>query len=323
MGRRRTVNRNLPPHLYKRADGYYYRHPNGSEKRIVKGDDMALALVEWAKLEGAQLAPDAVVFRAVAEQWLKSWLPKIAPRTQHDYRRHLDRLIAVFGNSALDSITPQDVATYRDKRSAPIQANREIAVLSIMFGWAREAGYTAAANPCLRLRRNKETARARYLTDAEYDALYLAADQSVRDYLRLALLTGQRVADILSASRANIEGDELIFVQGKTGQRVRIRIAGQLKELLDELATRKRSATSVWLIQDDSGQRVGYNTLADRWKRTRAKAGLPDVRLSDIRPKVASDLDDMQRAQDTLGHRHISTTERHYRRKGKLVDPAK
>lgn len=323
MGRKRTTNKHLPPRLYLRRDGYYYRSLDGKESRIVKGDDLPLALVKWAELEGVRLNPDAVTFGAVADRWLDVWMPRVSPRTQHDYRRHLETLKLVFSNSALDSISAQDVATYRDTRSAKTQANREIAVLSILMGWAREKGYTDKPNPCAGLRRNKEDQRSRYITDKEHAALYLAGDQAVKDVMRLASFTGQRIGDLLAATRANIQGEELVFVQGKTGQRVRIRIIGELKELLNELTTRARHATSVWLIQSDTGQRLCYNTLADKWKRARLKAGLPDVRLMDLRPKVGSDIDDLQRSQNTLGHRHISTTERHYRRKGKLVDPAK
>lgn len=126
MGDKRTKNKHLPVRLYKRADGYYYRNIGGGEKRIVKGDDLALALVKWAELEGVRLNPDAVTFRAVAEKWKDVWLPTVAPRTQHDYTRYVDKLTLVFGDSSLDSITKPDVAEYRDLRgkTAGTQANR-------------------------------------------------------------------------------------------------------------------------------------------------------------------------------------------------------
>lgn len=323
MGRRRTVNRDLPPRLYLKRDGYYYRHPDRTEKRVARLGELPLALIEWAKLEGTKLAADAVTFGAVAEQWLKAWLPSVSFRTQHDYRRHVDRLVAVFGTSALDTITPADVAEYRDRRSAKIQANRELAVLSVCWNWARERGYTEKANPCAGIRRNKERGRDRYLTDAEFSALLEHADQSLQDVMRLALLTGQRVGDVLAVTRAAIIDNELVFRQSKTGAKVRIRITGTLKTLVDELLTRKRIATGPYLIQDDNGQRISYWTLCKRWDRIREAAGLPGVQMRDIRPKVASDLDDVQRAQETLGHGQIATTQRHYRRKGKAVDPAR
>lgn len=78
------------------------------------------------------------------------------------------------------------------------------------------------------------------------------------------------------------------------------------------------------LIQDHDGQAVPYDTFADRFDRARTAAGFRagQYQFRDIRPKVATDQDDVQKAQALLGHKHISTTERHYLRVGKLVDPA-
>lgn len=331
MGRRRSKDKHLPPHLYKRSDGYYYRHPNGGEKKVAKADDLALALVEWAKLEGATLSPDAVTFGPIAEQWKKAWLPTVSVRTQRDYKRHVERLVEVFGTSSLDSITPRDVATYRDKRSAKVQANREIAVLSILFGWAREHGYTQQPNPCTGLRRNKETGRDVYMSDAVFDAIFNQGDQSVKDAMNIAVRTGADVSVILTVKRTAVVNDELRMGRTKTDTPVRYRLKGEdgklneLGKIVKEILERKRNATGPNLIQDQNGQRVPYYTFADRFDVARTKAGYQpgEYQFRDIRPKVATDQEDIQRAQDLLGHRHRSTTERHYIRRGKLVDPAK
>ena len=77
-------------------------------------------------------------------------------------------------------------------------------------------------------------------------------------------------------------------------------------------------------MQDETGQAVPYNTFVKRFARARAAAGVESrYQFRDIRPKVATDMDDIERAQATLGHKQIATTQRHYIRRGKLVDPAK
>lgn len=323
MGRRRTVNRDLPPRLYKKRDGYYYRHPSGKEERVGKLNELPLALLKWADFEGVRLNPDVVTFRSVAEAFAERHIPKVAPRTQTDYRLHLKHLVAAFGSLSLDSIAPADIARYRDKRTGKVQANREIACLSVLWNFAREAGYTKLANPCDGVKRNKESGRKRYLTDAEFAAIYEKASQPVRDAMRLALCTGQQIGDLLRATRAMIVDNELVFRRQKTDQAVRYRITGSLKSLLEEFASRKRSATGPWLIQSDAGQRIQYRTFSAHFNAARAAAGINDAMFMDIRPKVATDFEDVERAKDTLGHSRISTTERHYIRRGKLVDPAK
>lgn len=331
MGRHRTKDKHLPPRLYKRRDGYYYRAPSGGETRLVKGDDLPLALVKWAELEGVRLNPDAVTFGAVAEKWREVWMPTVSGRTQHDYARHLDMLKKVFGESALDSITKPDVAKYRDMRTAKTQANREIAVLSIIWNWASERGYTKLPNPCSRLRRNKETGRDVYMSDAVFSAIYANGDQSVKDAMNIAIHTGADVSVILAVKRSAVASGELLMGRTKTSTPVRYRLTnddGTLNDfgrIVQEMLDRTRNATGLTLVQDANGQRVPYNTFTDRFDKARTLAGYAPLQYQfrDIRPKVASDSEDIEHAQQLLGHRHRSTTERHYIRKGKLVEPAK
>lgn len=332
MGRRRTVNRGLPERLYLKRDGYYYRDLNRRETKVAPADDLPKALIEWAQREGVRLASDAVTFGAVAAKFGEQYIPTKAIKTQRDYRRQLDNLVGVFGASALDSVTPADVAEYRRIRSAKaaVQANRELALLSKFWNWAREHGYTRQTNPCQGVTRNRERGRDVYMSDAVYSAILLASDQSVMDAMRIGKLTGADIGVILKATTRQIEGDILRMQRTKTGAAVRFRLrdeAGALNELgklLDELRTRKRTATSIYLIQDTSGQAVPYNTFVKRFVRAREAAGVgTEYQFRDLRPKVATDLEDIERAQATLGHKQISTTQRHYIRRGKLVDPAK
>lgn len=56
MGRRRTVNRDLPARLYLKRDGYYYRDLNRRETKVAPADDLPKALIEWAQREGVRPA---------------------------------------------------------------------------------------------------------------------------------------------------------------------------------------------------------------------------------------------------------------------------
>jgi integrase len=181
------------------------------------------------------------------------------------------------------------------------------------------------------LRRNQESGRDVYMSDAVFDAIRSAGDATVRDAMDLARRTGMDVSVILQARRADVVGDELQLRRSKTGVPVRYRLRepdGELNELgrvVQDMLTRERHATGMRLVQDDKGQGVPYNTFSKRFDRARLGAGYQsgEYQFRDIRPKVATDQQDVQRAQDLLGHKHISTTERHYIRRGKLVDPAK
>lgn len=331
MGRRRTVNRDLPARLYLKRDGYYYRDLNRRETKVAPADDLPKALIEWAQREGVRLNPDAVTFGAVAAKFGEQYIPTKAIKTQRDYRRQLDNLVGVFGASALDSVTPADVAEYRRIRSekAAVQANRELALLSKFWNWSREHGYTQQPNPCQGVTRNRERGRNVYMSNAVYSAILLAGDQSVKDAMRIGKLTAADIGVILKATTRQIEGDILRMQRTKNEGAARFRLRradgslNELGQLIEEIRTRKRTATSIYLVQNDNGQAVPYNTFVKRFSRAREAAGVgEEYQFKDIRPKVATDLDDIERAQATLGHKQIATTQRHYIRRGKIVDPA-
>lgn len=51
--------------------------------------------------------------------------------------------------------------------------------------------------------------RDRYVSDAEFQAVWEKADQTLRDAMDLALLTGQRPADVLKIKREDLRDGAL------------------------------------------------------------------------------------------------------------------
>ena len=124
-----------------------------------------------------------------------------------DYLKHMHSLKVGFGEDApIDAIRPKDIADYLRVRgeSSTVQANREIAVFSTLFNHAREWGYTEAKNPVRGVRKHREKPRDRYVTDAEFQAVYQHAHTTLRDAMDVALLTGQRPADVLNMKRVDV-----------------------------------------------------------------------------------------------------------------------
>jgi integrase len=335
MGRRRTTHHGLPPHMAQKGRSYYYV-ANGNPRRwIPLGNDYPVALREWAKVEGEPIPACARTFSQIAAWYRAKVMPDKALRTQKDNEAELANLEAVFGDSPIDTIEPVDVATYRSKRYskkklmdgdkpklAKVRGNREIALLSDIWNFARELGFTTKANPCTGVERNPETGRERYVDDTEFDTLYEKADEILRDALDLLLLTGQRPADVLKMKRTDIRDGCLWVRQGKTRKPLRITDEADLAAALDRMLTRKRTATGAALIQDDAGQPLTYWMLEDRWSKARAAAGLPDVQMRDLRGKAATDLDDLAHAQALLGHTTRAMTEKYVKqRAGDRVAP--
>lgn len=79
--------------------------------------------------------------------------------SEKDNLSEIRQLRNYFEKAPIDGITPAHVAKYRDARTAPVRANREIATLSHVFKIAREWGLTTKENPCQGVRKNKEVPR--------------------------------------------------------------------------------------------------------------------------------------------------------------------
>jgi integrase len=99
----------------------------------------------------------------------------------------------------VEAIKSHHVRGYLDKRGeqAKARANREKALLSHIINKARGWGFTDAPNPCQGVKGFKESGRDRYVSDAEFRAVWEQADATLRDATDLVLLTGQRPADVL------------------------------------------------------------------------------------------------------------------------------
>lgn len=76
--------------------------------------------------------------------------------------------------------------------------NRERALFSHIWNFARDKGHTAKPNPCAGIKGYEEKGRDVYIEQDVYTAIWDAADQPLCDAMDLAYLTGQRPSDVLA-----------------------------------------------------------------------------------------------------------------------------
>lgn len=318
---------------------YYYDLGGRPRKEIPLGSDYGLAIIEYARLEKDRTADnrarEIVTFRYVAERYVVEVVPTKSPATQKDNMRELKQLLSFFDDppAPLDAIEPLHVRQYlRYRNSAPVRANREKALLSAIWNFARESGYTALANPCAGVKGNKEKGRDVYIEDDLYAKVYAVADQGLRDAMDLFYLTGQRVADTLRMDERDIKDGQLWVAQRKTSAKRRIEIAGELKATLERIATRKAGmkVRSTRLVIIETGQPMTYSMLRKRFDDARLAAQIEkgQFQLRDLRAKAgtdkAEDSGDIRQAQKQLGHTSVVMTETYVRnRKGDKVTPTR
>ena len=323
MGRRRQSNFDDPPRFHRKGTVWY--HVSGTMPRVWTklSDDRAEALRLWAQREGVREDDSTKLFSVIANRYVREVFPTKALETRRDNERELANLMRVFGHMPIEVIAPMHVRQYMDLRgqTAKVRANREKALFSHIFNKAREWGYTAAQNPCQGVRGFKEKGRTRYVTDDEFSQVKAHAHVLVADAMDLALLTGQRPADVLKFRRSDIRDGALQVTTNKTGSRIAIEITGELEIVIDRINQRPRKAITDYLVHHDNGQPLSLASLRFRFDQARALAKV-DFQFRDIRAKTATDTGDLAHSQKLLAHRNRDMTEHYVKaRIGERVKP--
>lgn len=307
---------------------YYYQ---AGGKQIPLGSNRVTALEEWARLEAG--GTESALWPIVSALYRKAVYPTVSVSTREHYQTALKNLDSFFRRFTLEQVEPQDVKNYMRQRTKKGAAVFEKRVGSAFFNWAREEGHTKAPNPFHGVKFSKAEKkgyptgrRIRYVTDAEYKAVWSAGDAILQDAMDLAYRTGQRPGDLLRARRQDIvaeliDGEPvrvLWVTQEKTGATVGIKVVGELARVVERILTRPRAVSSVYLIADRRGQRVLYNALNDRFVKARGEA---TWQFRDIRAKTSTDMPDLKKAQLLLGHATETTTTIYRRSRGDVVEP--
>ena len=253
-------------------------------------------------LERQDVDREAPTVAAVADCFVREHVEaRRKPSTGRLYRLALDAHIRpAFGPLAIADLRRADVLRLHHRlRATPYLANRVLAVLSKLLNWAEDAGYwPGGSNPCRGVEKYPEPARQRYLSPAELKRLgaalriaerYDAISPSAITAIRLLLLTGARVGEVLSLRWAEVDlaGGALHLPDSKTGRKTILLSA----PAVDVLTRWPRFATSPFVFPGEGhGASNGPHrvSLAAPWAWVRRRARLADVRLHDLRHSFAS-----------------------------------
>ena len=171
---------------------------------------------------------------------------RLAESTKDQYRDNWEQLKKLFGSAIVARVKPADIARYLrvERASAPIVANREVAVLSNLFNLAVELG-DIDHNPCKDVRRNREEPRDRLVEKAELDAFVTFALKQGKSaevlvsMAQFAALAGNRRAEFLTLHWPQVDAEVVRLTRakqhGKKTKRELIGISEALQEVLDRM----------------------------------------------------------------------------------------
>ena len=244
--------------------------------------------------------------------------------TRKSYRSALDNhILPALGSKPVTEVRRSDAeALHYALRDTPRQANRVLMVLSKMFSLGEDWGLAqAGGNPCRFVVRYREGMRKRFLTEDEYRRVgqalcELESESPMRARaaaaLRLLMLTGCRLTEILTLRWDDIDRKtgEIRLRDAKTGARMVVLTPAALR-VLTEMRPILRSP---WVFTG-AARDTHLASLSKPWLRVRARAGIGDVRIHDLRHSYASRAlalgEGLTMIGRLLGHTDVGSTARY------------
>lgn len=262
----------------------------------------------------------------MAEFFADHYLPYVKPRKRswkRDEELYRLRINAEFGKKRLNEITRQQVMSFHTSLRvgglAPASANHHVKLLRHAFNLAVE-WEMLDKNPVTRIPLIPEDNKIeRYLNDSELErlvgVLQTHPNRAVCRICLWLLSTGARCGEALNATKDQIDRQNCnwrIPATNSKSKRIRsVPLNDSAIAVFDQL---KSDGESKYLfLNPKTGE--PFTTIMKSWERIRAKAGLPHLRLHDLRHQFASFLVNSGRTlyevQQILGHSDPSVTMRY------------
>ena len=287
----------------------------------VKAGEEPVPLPLPAKYHGGPTVAD------LARRYLEEHVAvRCKPKTQRTARSVVNRhIVPALGRLPLAAVERGHViALHESLCETPAMANMVVETLIYMFKLAKGWDMVPEdhVDPCRSIPMNPKRKRERFLTDAEFTRLGQVLDEvsgngsqvsaGAITTIRLLMLTGCRKSEIMTLRWQHVDLDraEMRIVNGKTGDRT-VHLSPSAVAVLVALP---REPGNPWVVP---GTKPGTH-MADidtAWQGIRAKAGLRDVRIHDIRHSFASRAlalgEGLPIIGRLLGHRRVETTARY------------
>jgi len=151
--------------------------------------------------------------------------------TQRDYDRYLNIVKEAWGPLLVSGVRPKHVLKLRDTwATTPVAANALVSIAKLLINWGLPREFSES-NPCLAIPKlATEEGGARPWPVWAFDLIESHAGDGLRRAVWLARYTGQRQADVVRMSKADLEDGGIKVVQQKTGKELWIPLHAALKE---------------------------------------------------------------------------------------------
>jgi len=216
----------------------------------------------------------------------------LSEKTKRSYRYDFGLYLSKWCNRKLSQFKDIDFSKLHTEigKEHPTTANRVIAMASSLFGYANEKKLFKGANPAHGIKKYPETKRERFLQADELPAFFSAlaeeANETLRDYFLISLLTGARRSNVeeMQWSQINFDRAEWRIPTTKNGEPQTITLTA---EALEILRNRKPENADPWVFSGTGA--TGHIVEPKKaWKRLLERADIDDLRIHDLRRTLGS-----------------------------------
>ncbi len=249
-------------------------------------------------------------------------IPNKRPKSVREDRSMIARHVqpALGARKVADVTRRQIEDLHRGLADRPYLANRVLALLSKMFNLAVAWGWRAD-NPVKGVPRFPEQRRERWLTEDELQRLWSALDafpeRPAAAAVRLQLLTGARIGEVLGAKKSDFDLERGVWIkpshETKQKRTEHLPLSAEALSLIESAAARDRR-DSPWLFP---GRKPGepLKDIKRFWSALLETAEIEDYRRHDNRHTYASHLVSsglsLEIVGRLLGHTSPQTTKRY------------
>lgn len=315
----------LPSKMHLSHGAYYFvKRSDGKVKWTFLSRDYPDALRKYAGLLAA--VPGEMTTENRIKQLratgmsglLDRWYARItvAEKTRRTYGVVLERLRIAFAEFEPAQVKPMHFYQYiTAKQITDGMASHYRSVMIGAMNLAVEEGLIDQ-NLMRAIKQYSVKSRDRYLTDAEFVAIYKVAQATLKVIMDLCYLTGQRIGDVMSIKFADLTEDGIAFQQEKTKTRLCVAWSKDLRDVVASAKALSVGVSGMTLLHTRKGAQYSYSTIRTWWDQAVKKSGIENAHIHDIRAKSATDAKKAGvNSMALLGHKSEAVHNRYLRSK--------
>jgi integrase/transposase len=270
--------------------------------------------------------------RELAERFVRLQVDaRLASGTAERYRRHIKKIIVPqFGDRDWRSVKRSEInALHVGMKDTPGKANNVLMTMSSLFTWIlKDLEVKDGHNPAHGIEHFPTKKHERFLTPEERQRIQVVIDKGLKTpkgrkgalhigsvwALDLLALTGRRRNEIIFLKWEMIDWQHSIMDLPDTkGGQLKIPVSKHVLGLLKFIHDQTGNPRTGYVLRGPRGTRI--KSINRTWDNIRTAAGIPDVRLHDLRHSFASDALmcglPLAVVGEMLGHKDERTTKRY------------